>query len=650
MIESKIPPEVRIFFPFAQPRAGQDRAIETIYNGLKEERHIVISAPNGFGKTITVLSAVLPIIKSCETNLKIVYLCRTHVQSKHVIRELQKIIKHVEGSGYALNVGGVSLRGRNSMCFHPNVLQYAHDPANAQLLCSELRKMQQCEYDLNISENPKKVERLLSNLGSHAIDATDLLEICRNQGVCPYQISKFVLANMDIIVGNYQWLFSPHIRDFFLENIGTVLNNVILILDEAHNVPEVARELASNELTYFSVEQMIREAEALEVKPIIDFGNNLLEIMADLRDKINEEIQISAKLTLKRIFFEMDITDFLKKLIQLGEKWRKMKLLEGKNPRSYLYSVGTFWMDWFLRQDMQSSFFSASKYHTRGGEENIKFEIVSLDPKDILLPILDNVYASISLSGTIEPVHYYSDMIGLPETTIELSLPSPFPKENVLVLCMNNISTKGSDRNNEMYKKYVERCYEAVSVIPKNVGIFTASYDVLSGLLNNGLVKALKRTGKEIFHEQQNVSSESNDQMVARFKRCADKNGGVLIGVCGGRNAEGEDFPGDLMNGVILCGVPFAKPTIRVKAITDYFGGSQRGKDYAYNIPAFRRANQAAGRPIRTLNDRGVVVLLDYRYNLPFYKMFLSNWLKQEIISLPNEPDKLKNLIEIFWA
>ncbi|MHA1267222.1 MAG: helicase C-terminal domain-containing protein [Candidatus Helarchaeota archaeon] len=653
MSESEIPPEVKIFFPFSRLRAGQELAIKTIFQGLKEERHIVISAPNGFGKTVTILSAVLPIIKEIGSNLRVVYLCRTHVQSQHVIQELNAIIKHLNKSGYHIDLGGVSLRGRNSMCFHPEILRHSQDPVTAQILCSELRKLQRCEYDQNIAENPKKLHYLLSKLTSHAIDASDLLEICRNYEFCPYQVSKYILQGMDVIVGSYQWLFSPFIRDYFIENIGTELENIILILDEAHNVPEVAREIASDELTFFSVEQMVREAENLDVPSIIDFGEHLLEIMEGLQAKITDELPIAPHSTLKKVFPEFEnseIPNFIKQIIQLGEKWRQLKLNEGKSPRSFLYSVGTFWKNWYQKQNMKSVFFAASKFYTRAGSESIKFEIVSLDPKDILTPILNKVYASVSLSGTIEPVHYYSDIIGLPESTNELSIPSPFPKENILVLCMKGLSTKGSIRSSEMYTRYVERCYEAVVSIPKNVGIFTASYDVLEGLIENGIIDKLKKTGKKIFAERKNLSSSLNDQMIAQFKRSAEKTGGVLLGVCGGRNAEGEDFPGDLMNGAILCGVPFAKPTKRVKAIIDYYGGSQRGKDYAYNMPAFRRANQAAGRPIRTLTDKGVIVLLDYRYNLPHYKKFLNLWLRSNLVSIPDEPGQLKHFIETFWS
>lgn len=648
----KIPAEVKIYFPFPSLRAGQDIAINSIYNALKEEKHIVIAAPNGFGKTVTVLAAVLPIIKESENNLRIIYLCRTHVQSKHVIEELARIIKHLDSSGFAVKLGGISLRGRSSMCFHPQVAEYAQDPGTAQLLCRELRNLGRCIFDLNLRENPNQLENLLKKLTSHAVDASELLEICRNWEFCPYQVSKLVLNDMDIVVCNYQWLFSPYIRDTFLENIDATLDNVILILDEAHNVPDVATEIASDQLTYFAVQQMIKEAEVLDIQPIIDFGEYLLGVMDDLKEKITDEMTISPQLTLKKVFQNLEMSVFSEQLIKLGENWQKMQLNQGKNPRSYLFSVGTFWMNWFLKMNLNSYFFCATKYSTRGGTESIRLEIVSLDPKEILDPLLSKVYSSISFSGTIEPIHYYTDIVGLPKSsTNELSLPSPFPKDNVLALTIKSgLSTQGERRNAETFKKYVLYCREVAEAIPKNVGIFAASYEVLEGLMKNGLKNTLKSTGKEAFYEQKDMSSNQNDLMIAKYKACASKTGGILVGVCGGRNAEGEDFPGDLMNGAIICGVPFAKPTPRIKALIEYYGGSQKGKDYAYNMPAFRRANQAAGRPIRTLTDRGVILLLDYRYNLPNYKKFLSSWFKNQLISLPDDPNIVAAEIRKFWG
>ena len=452
MSQDTIPPEVKIYFPFPSLRAGQELAINRIFTALKEERHIIISAPNGFGKTVTVLSSILPIIKENENALRIIYLTRTHVQGQHVIQELKRIIQHLKTQNYQLKLGGISLRGRSSMCFHPQVIQYAQDPVNAQLLCSELRSLDRCQYEINLKENPGSATKLLDKLIAHAVDASELLEICRSWEVCPYQVSKLILNGMDIIIGSYQWLLSPYIRDFFLQNIGTTLSNIILVLDEAHNVPDIAREIASDQITYYSVQQMIREAEILQNQQIIHFGKNLLNVMDDLQNKVTDEIPIPPQATLNKVFRDLDIIPFLEQIVKLGENWRQIQLKQGRNPRSFLYSVGTFWQNWISKMALKSYFFSVSKFYTGRGNESLKFEIVSLDPKDILKPLLDKVFISVHLSGTIEPIQYYSDIIGLPNSTIELSIPSPFSKENILVLTMKSLSSKGTSRTAEMYK------------------------------------------------------------------------------------------------------------------------------------------------------------------------------------------------------
>ena len=110
------------------------------------------------------------------------------------------------------------------------------------------------------------------------------------------------------------------------------------------------------------------------------------------------------------------------------------------------------------------------------------------------------------------------------------------------------------------------------------------------------------------------MTSKANEKMVSDFKACGDRNGAVFLGVQGGRTSEGVDFPGNQMNSVIVVGVPYAKPTPRVKAQIDYYEKCFPGfgREYGYVLPAMKKASQAAGRPIRTLDDRGAIVFLDY--------------------------------------
>ena len=204
-----------------------------------------------------------------------------------------------------------------------------------------------------------------------------------------------------------------------------------------------------------------------------------------------------------------------------------------------------------------------------------------------------------------------------------------------------------------MYEKIVQKCIEVIENTPKNIGIFAASYQVMNGMMEQGIEKKIKNLGKKFFREKPEFSAKENDAMVKKFKDSSKKEGGVLLGVCGGRNAEGEDFPGDLMNAVIVVGIPFATPSLKINSIINYysklFNDKQKGKDLGYNIKAFQKASQAAGRSMRSLDDKSVVVLLDQRYYSPYFNRLLASWLREYMEVLPDVPELLGNKIRDFW-
>ncbi|MEM2109588.1 MAG: helicase C-terminal domain-containing protein, partial [Candidatus Odinarchaeota archaeon] len=125
----------------------------------------------------------------------------------------------------------------------------------------------------------------------------------------------------------------------------------------------------------------------------------------------------------------------------------------------------------------------------------------------------------------------------------------------------------------------------------------------------------------------------------------------VLLGVMGGRNSEGEDFPGDEMNSVVVVGVPYAKPNPSVKASIRYFEEQFPGKghEYGYVIPSMRRAAQAGGRVIRRLTDRGAIIFLDWRFKQENCLKYFPNWLKDNIEIIPDEAGLLKSKISYFF-
>jgi DNA excision repair protein ERCC-2 len=204
-------------------------------------------------------------------------------------------------------------------------------------------------------------------------------------------------------------------------------------------------------------------------------------------------------------------------------------------------------------------------------------------------------------------------------------------------------------RTPAMYQTMIKRIGEVVENTPANTGVFAPSFEVLNSLIAEGLEKALQ---KPLFRERRGMSSKANEKIVADFKTCSEHDGAVFLGVQGGRTSEGVDFPGNQMNSVIVVGVPYAEPTPRVKAQIEYYEKRfpQRGREYGYILPAMKKASQAAGRPIRTLEDRGAIVFLDYRFATSYCKGFLPSWITSDLKVLPERNKVLASEIRGFFG
>jgi DNA excision repair protein ERCC-2 len=210
------------------------------------------------------------------------------------------------------------------------------------------------------------------------------------------------------------------------------------------------------------------------------------------------------------------------------------------------------------------------------------------------------------------------------------------------------VSTALEKRTSANYQIIIERIVEVVDNTPANTGIFAASFGVLNSLVAEGLKESLD---KPLFHERRGMTSKANERLVSAFKACGDRDGAVFLGVQGGRTSEGVDFPGNQMNSVVVVGVPFAEPTPRGRAQIDYYEKRfpKLGREYGYILPAMKRASQAAGRPIRTLKDRGAIVFLDYRFATSFCRGFLPSWVTGRLRVLPNASGPLAEEIHRFF-
>jgi DNA excision repair protein ERCC-2 len=226
----------------------------------------------------------------------------------------------------------------------------------------------------------------------------------------------------------------------------------------------------------------------------------------------------------------------------------------------------------------------------------------------------------------------------------------PFPKEHIYACILEQLNTRGENRTNDMYTAINEALHVIIRSVPKNVGVFCASYVVLDGLLKAGIEQMVNNSGKAFFCENPALTSSENDILIEQYKNKSKTTGAVLLGVCGGRNSEGEDFPGDFMNAVAIVGIPYQRPTPSLEAKIKYYETlfPTKGRQLSYIIPAFQRSNQACGRPIRRPEDWAMIFLLDYRFAQN--QSLISNWIVDSLHFLTNDTEVIKREIQQFYA
>jgi len=638
----QLPAEVQEYFPYSHVRPHQDEFITTVNKAINDHKSVLIEGSNGLGKTISALSAVLPI--AVKKDLKILYVARTHRQHDRVIEELRAVYKKHP-------ITGISIRGRNEMCLNVFASKGASDSRSLMEVCEMLKAKGRCLYHTNVQNRSWEYLQMQQEVSRRPYMGSEILRSCKKKELCAYDIVKGAISEAQVIALSYLYVFDPVIRTAFLKNLETELSRIILVVDEAHNLPETAIDISSSQLTSFVMKAAETEAERYDYHDIEQFIHYFRNEIETLTDKIHKE-EIIPSSRIKGIIEKGGIQNpraFFDHIHEAGLAIRKAMLTEGKNPRSYVNSMGEYLQKWVETVDDDSYINVASRYFTKEGNKTGKLEIAALDPSKITEPVFSATYANVIMSGTLQPLEAYARITHLQQNTVQFLAPSPFPKEHVFSAVCSGVTTSMENRTPKMYQTMIERINEVVNSTPTNTGIFAASFQVLNALLSEGLEEQLL---KPLYCEKSGMTSKANEKLVQDFKLCGDRGGAVFLGVQGGRTSEGVDFPGNQMNSVLVVGVPYAEPTPRVRAQIDYYERCfpSRGREYGYILPAMKKATQAAGRPIRTLDDKGAIVFLDYRFGSAYCKSFIPSWITNGMKTLPDKPAVLGDAVRAFFS
>jgi DNA excision repair protein ERCC-2 len=431
------------------------------------------------------------------------------------------------------------------------------------------------------------------------------------------------------------------------EWLGLSEEETILVIDEAHNLPDYIRDLFSNQLSVWMVRNCVYEIEQYGNPSVLDgqfslssFCKTLEDIIRNIRDtyvynvletgiRMNPEKKTDAFLPSNEFLSELtsrvgitseQLHDIVDDLIAYGERIQETKQKQNKLPRSYLHKLGMFLDFWVNLAHEQYA-----KLIVDAAEgKNPRIEAYCLDPS-VGTEILTKFYSTIHMSGTLEPLEEYRDSLGLSPITTLVSFPSPFPKEHRKILYVNDVTTKYSElvKDQQSMDRMWKYVFSICNTFLKNTMVCFPSFNTLSMFKRNTDFSSITRS---VFLEEQQMSQSALMDLVSDFKSHGDTDGdgAALFSVMGGRISEGMDFPAEQLEIVVIIGIPYPKPTARQRGLQRYYDMKfRKGWEYTVEAPTARKLLQTIDRLIRNESDRGVAIILDRR--TPRFKKYIKD-------------------------
>ncbi|MDD1769624.1 MAG: ATP-dependent DNA helicase [Methanomassiliicoccales archaeon] len=546
-------------FPHPIVRPGQDLFLEDARVCLANGTHLLAHAPMGLGKTAVSLAAGLE--SSPPSGSKLRFL--TARQSQHTV---------------AVETLRLIWRKRHFACV---------DIISRQDMCLALRKgWPSCIAKGSCFFLNRHVEEAAERLLEYPLHVQEAMRLCLRLGACPYLAAQKAAKAADVIVGDYNQLFTERAS----ESIG---KDELAIIDEGHNLPNRIADSNSSSLTSVVVERAISS-------PAMRPFREDLEVLEHEMKRLT-----SGKGRAKIEPWELD-----EALAQscgadsgsIGEEVRSaLSALELERHRALV----EFLCNW-------SAFGNSSVRYSEPFPARLVCRLV--DPSLIAGPVFARLKGSIVMSGTLHPPEMFAELLGLEGRCATREYRSPFPPENRIVLAAGDVSSRYRTRGEQTNEAMAERVRRICAAVPGNVAAFFPSYDFLAGI---ALHLRRKETGKRILEESRELTKNERDAMLVDLSREGDA---LLLATIGGSFSEGIDFRDNLLSAVIVAGFPLGPPSLENDLLRTHFAqkfGAKKAVLYSRTYPAISKVLQAAGRAIRSETDRAAIVLLDDRYLLP---------------------------------
>ncbi len=611
----KLPSIQKLQFPYAY-REGQKELASYVYQTIYHGKKLFLEAPTGVGKT---LSTVFPAIKAVGQGLseKLFYLTAKTI-TRTVAEETFALLRTEN-----LKFKDIVITAKEKICANETC---DCNPMACPYAKGHFDRVNACLYDLITREE---------RFGREVIEQYAL-----QYEVCPYELSLDVSLFADGVICDYNYVFDPHVylrRYFSGDNAG----KYIFLIDETHNLLERGREMYSATLVKEDVLGLKRAVKEYDPE------------MAKLLEKLNK-----ALLARKKQSDGMTIFEDAEEIYQAAEelKDRIDVYLNNHNDSPVMDEIMDFYFELshfiLIYQLLDDKYVIYGQMLENG---NYLLKVLNVDPSANLKKCMEQARSSVLFSATLLPIQYYKELLGGDKEDYEVYAHSVFPTENRGLFIAKDVTSKYTRRGPREYERIAFYLHEMIRAKEGKYLAFFPSYLFMEEVYQTYLQQF---PGESVTYllQREDMTEKDREEFLSIFQNCrsnqeeqSSEGKQAVLGFCvlGGIFSEGIDLKYDSLIGAAIIGTGLPQVGQERELLKAYFDARGNGFDYAYRFPGMNKVLQAAGRVIRTVEDRGVVLLLDERFLQSSYQsLFPREWEQIAIVDVENVSEKLVE----FWG
>ena len=596
-----------IEFPFPYRKGQRDLAV-SVYRTILRKKKLFIQAPTGVGKTI---STVFPAVKAVGEELgeKIFYLTAKTI-TRTVAEQAFETLREQN-----LKFKVITLTAKEKICFCEET---SCNPDDCPYAKGHFDRVNDAVYELLMQEDVMSREVLEAQARKHK--------------VCPFEMALDVSTWVDGVICDYNYVFDPdaRLRRFFAEGGA---GGYLFLIDEAHNLVERGRQMYSAELCkedFLAVKKLVK-GEAPRFAKRLEACNKILLAMKKECENYKVLDNISHfGIQLMNVLSETD-----RYLEECVDKEVRETVLD------FYFQVRSFLN---IYDGLDENYVVYTEYQENG---RFVLKLFCVNPAANLQKCLDKGNSAVFFSATLLPIQYYKRLLSTEKDNYAVYIDSSFDTKKRLLMNGVDVSTRYTMRSREMYQRYAIYIFRVVKAKMGNYLIFFPSYRFMEDVYQEFTqLLASDEEEMELVIQQKHMDEEERENFLRAFEMGREKSL-IGFGVLGGIFSEGIDLTNEKLIGTLIIGTGLPQVCNEREILKSYF--DQKGLygfDYAYRYPGMNKVLQAAGRVIRTEDDRGVILLLDERFQREKGKeIFPKEWADCERCRL----DIVEEKIRLFW-